>query len=657
MEAKPVLAVDFGTSNTVVTKCSSDQSIPVGIDFGESRDGLATAILYRKGKEPIVGDKALEEFGDATDSERQTYTIRTQFKPDLAYSDEARKYSCDFLASLIRYATQQHIALELLSRQVIVGAPSEAPKEYHDALKSVAFQSGFGDIQIVDEPIGAIYFHVQSKDITPAEAMQGALVVDFGGGTCDFALVVHGEVKHSWGDMHLGGRLFDDVFYQWFIEQNPDATANMKAEHAEFFVLWFLCRQIKEKFSQLMAMDRTAKFRKAVGEFGRIDNVTWEKFLQRVREYRPSDTFAHYMSEVNPYAMEKFSLDSAVDILEWFRQSLRKGLQHEHVCQHKVACIILTGGSSSWPFVPEIVEEEMASIDVRPRMVRSDRPYATISEGLSILPSLQHRFTAVQDKLRKETPTFIKEKLHPLAERRIEESAERIADSIAVSLFDQRIKPILLDFRQKGGAVASLKQRIAQQSESFKPQIESIVEREIMRAFTALAVEAIELMIEWFREHDLIFQRRVGKLEKNPITTLPPFPPIDIFATIAKIITLVSIGIISTLYGSSTELAIFTTGPLGLVIGVIISLIIGALVATIGVENAKRRAENWDGCPLWIIRKALSEKKIFGIREDLKRLVKEKTLEQTSEAKKKLEQQIRKYVDDEIEALSAINQI
>ena len=46
MDVKPVIAVDFGTSNTYITKCPGDKSAPVGIDFGGGRDGLATAILY-----------------------------------------------------------------------------------------------------------------------------------------------------------------------------------------------------------------------------------------------------------------------------------------------------------------------------------------------------------------------------------------------------------------------------------------------------------------------------------------------------------------------------------------------------------------------------------------------------------------------------------
>ena len=122
----------------------------------------------------------------------------------------ARGYARDFLAGLLEVARRQNKDIAPIERQVIFGVPSEASAAWRDALSAIAREAGYGDIKTVDEPKGAIYFHIQRKDITPIEALTGALVVDFGGGTCDFVMA-GGEVMHSWGDMHLGGRLFDDL--------------------------------------------------------------------------------------------------------------------------------------------------------------------------------------------------------------------------------------------------------------------------------------------------------------------------------------------------------------------------------------------------------------------------------------------------------------
>ena len=70
METPNILAIDFGTTNTYFSKCPADQISPVGVDFGTGRDGLPTAILYRGEHEPLVGEPALHEYGEASDVER-----------------------------------------------------------------------------------------------------------------------------------------------------------------------------------------------------------------------------------------------------------------------------------------------------------------------------------------------------------------------------------------------------------------------------------------------------------------------------------------------------------------------------------------------------------------------------------------------------------
>ncbi len=106
-EVQPVLAIDFGTSDTYVTKCPGDKEDPVGVDFGDGRDGIATAILYRDGKEPLIGYVALEEFGDAG-VEHDDYSIRAQFKPDMLSSPEARTDARNFLVGLLALGRRQH---------------------------------------------------------------------------------------------------------------------------------------------------------------------------------------------------------------------------------------------------------------------------------------------------------------------------------------------------------------------------------------------------------------------------------------------------------------------------------------------------------------------------------------------------------------------
>jgi len=660
-EIRPVLAVDFGTSNTYVTKCPGDKEEPVGLDFGDGRDGIATAILYRGGEEPVIGTMALEEFGEGA-ADHPEYDIRTQFKPDLATSAEARRNARDFLVSLLELARRQNKDIAPAQRQVIFGAPSEASDSYRDALRNIARDAGFGEIKVVDEPKGAIYFHINRKDITPAEALRSALVVDFGGGTCDFALLVRGEVMHSWGDLYLGGRLFDDLFYQWFIDQNPDAVAAMRRERAEFFMLSVRSREAKEKFSLAMTLDRGRVFRRSMGEFGRIGEVTWDAFLQRASRYRPSETFTHYLQAMNPGAYEQlFATAAGLDLLGWFRRSLRQGLADERVRGRDLACVILTGGSSAWPFVAEIVEQELADLKPSPRLVQSDRPYVTVSQGLSIIPAFQVRLASTQTGLRAELPGFISDRIAPLIERRMNDSAERIAELVAAGLFDERIDPILRAVRDEGGSVAALKARIAEQAAAFKPEIERIVTTEIGKVLSGIAADTTELMQDWYRRHRLV----VGEvLTSNGVPValgegLRIGDP-NIYGQIKDIVWALSTTIVTVLVavisgGAGT--ALIASGPVGLVVGAIIGLAAGALAMAYGVEEAKRRAEHWEGTPVWLLRRVLTDAKIAELRADIKTQVADRVKEQTDRARQALEEQIGQRVEQEIENLSAISQL
>lgn len=665
-EPRPVLAIDFGTSNTYVTKCPGDKEDPVGVDFGDGRDGIATAILYRAGKEPLIGHVALEEFGDAG-AEHEDYRIRAQFKPDLISSTEARTYARDFLVGLLALARRQHKDIAPLQRQVIFGVPSEASETYRLALRTIAQEAGFGDVKTVDEPKGALYFHLQRKDITPLEALEGALVVDFGGGTCDFALLVRGEILHSWGDMHLGGRLFDDLFYQWFIEQNPEAVAAMRRERAEFFVLAVRCRELKEKFSLAMALDPTTVYRKTLGEYGRIDAVTWDGFLARARRYRPSATFAQYLRAMNPPAGAYLdAFPHGIDLLDWFRQTLRQGLDHEQVRHQDLACVILTGGSSAWPFVADIVAEELRQIGPReterlPRLVHSDRPYVTVSQGLAIVPALQRRLAATQIDLRRELPEFIGTRIAPLIERRMEEAANRIAGLVAVDLFDGRIAPILRRFRQEGGSVADLEARLAEDAANFRPRLDAIVTTQLGKVLTGVAADTTELMQDWYRQHRLIVDQGLTHAGTSVDMTdgLRLTHP-DVFGEVSGVILALSTTLVTVLAATisgGAGTALVMSGPVGLLIGALVGLIVGVLAMRYGTGEAKRRAEQWEGAPLWLIARALSDTKIARLRDDFEGQVADKVTAQAEFARQALEDQISERVEREIASLAAISQM
>ncbi len=370
-----------------------------------------------------------------------------------------------------------------------------------------------------------------------------------------------------------------------------------------------------------------------------------------------------YLRTMNPQAYEQLlASDAGLDLLDWFRQTLRLGLTHERVRLQEPSCVILTEGSSAWPFVAAIIKEELTHFAQPPRLVHSDRPYVTVSQRLAILSALQARLTASQTGLRTELPVFISERIHPLLERRLEEVAERIAEQVAVGLFGEGIAPILTRFRREGGSVAALKAQIAAQAVAFQPQIETIVTGPIARVLSGVAADTTELMRDWYRRHRLIFDAGLTH-EDRAMTTGTGLRIADprIFAEIQKIQNVVFalsttiVAVLAAVISGGAGTALIMAGRMGLLLGALIGLIAGGLVLAYGVEEARRRTESREGIPRWLIARALTDEKIAALRADIKAQVAEKVRAQADSARAALEDQIRHQVEQEIDNLLAIS--
>ena len=607
MELRNILAIDFGTTNTYFCKCPADQISPIGIDFGTGRDGLPTAILYRGQREPLVGEPALHEYGEASPQEREDYRLYAQFKPDIVESAEAAQAATDFLRSVVLQAQRQHIALDPANYDVIFGVPSEAQSAFREKLAQIAKSAGYGDVRLMDEPKGALLHHLWHKDFSPQEARRGILVIDFGGGTCDFAFLQSLQVSHSWGDMELGGRLFDDLFFQWFLEQNPGALADMENSGDTYYVHSYLCREVKEFFSLTMARDRFEKVSKSVGRYGSLRGMDWPSFLNRAQKYSPSPTFVRHMenmglrltedkgSRVSVPARLQSAIrnpQSAIDLIDWFRTTLAHGLTEQGIDTSTVSRVILAGGSSQWPFVADVVTEALGV--ERSRLMRSDRPYAVIAQGLSILPALQKKFDETREELRHDLPRFCRTQVRPLVEKVTDRYVAGVAADVTTELFDKIIRPILEDFRQTGGSVKSLRDAISGQVKANETKLTEIIEGRMRTLRLGLPGELNELLREWFELYGLsVGDKPLEEAQRTGAgqELIPPSTP-DLYGSIMDVVGWFVVALAATAGAAISGgggLHLLAAGPVGWVIGGVLV----AVAAFLAVRYGTARAGNW----------------------------------------------------------------
>ena len=657
MERRSILAIDFGTTNTYFSKCPADQISPLGVDFGTGRDGLPTAILYRGDREPLVGEPALHEFGEATAAERQGFRLRTQFKPDIVDSEEASRAATDFLHAVVSQAQRQHIALDPAQYDVIFGVPSEAGASFRDRLSHIAGAAGYGDVRLIDEPMGALLYHLWRKDFSPEEAQHGILVIDFGGGTCDFAFLQGLEVTHSWGDMELGGRLFDDLFFQWFVEQNPSVLVDMEQAGDIYYVHSYLCREVKEFFSLTMARDRTEKVSKSVSRYGSLRHMDWPAFLARARHYTPSPTFVRHREDMGLSMMRKPG--APIDLIDWFRATLAHGLAEKSIDAKAISRVILAGGSSQWPFVYDVVTDTLG-VD-RSRLMRSDRPYAVIAQGLSLLPALQDKFGKTREELRSDLPRFCRAEVRPLIEKVTSSYVGGVADDVTVEVFDQTIRPILEKFRQEGGSVQGLRDSISAQVQANETRLRDIIEDRMRTLRLGLPGQLNERLQSWFASYGLSVGENVLDAAQRKAADAENFQPgtPDVYGSVIEIVNWFVVGLAATtgaaiLGGGGIHL--LAAGPVGLVAGAVLGAVVAFLAVRYGTARARQLADAWQAPP-WVLKTVLWPSRIAGMRGDFRQRVAEMLRRQTATWQDELESRIRDVTGKQIDGLSEIVQL
>lgn len=659
MTDSSILAIDFGTTNSYYCKCPADQISPVGVDFGSGRDGIPTAILYRRDREPLVGNPALHEYGESSSEERAAYRLCTQFKPDITTSEESAKNAEDFLRTVVEQSQKQHIVLDPARHEVIVGVPAEAEEAFRDRLRKIAKAAGYGDVKLLDEPKGALLSHLWRRDFSPDEALRGVLIVDFGGGTCDFAFLRSLEEVRSWGDMELGGRLFDDLFFQWFLEQNAEALREIERAGDTYYVHSYLCREVKEFFSLTMARDRSESVNKSVGRYGSLRDVKWEAFLDKAAAYEPSPAFVSYLMGIGVDSDKLVRPNEQIDLIEWFRQSLNQGLAEKKIKAGDISRVILAGGSSQWPFVYDVVSE-MLGLDPS-KLMRSDRPYAVIAEGLAILTPLQRQFEKTREELRRELPEFCRIKVKPLVQNTTEAYVSDVATDITLELFDKQIKPVLQEYRDTGGSLAALKSNVSSTAKSFEPELRKIVEDRMQTLRLGLPEQVRDVLTAWIESHGLsigdaqIEQGREISIGSDAIGSGAP----DLYGGVMDTVGWFVVGIATSLGailcgGAGT--AILVSGPVGLIGGAVLALVVAYLTVRHGKEKAAKLAENWNA-PAWVIKRALTQSKIHKARRQFESQLEERLRAETVTLQDEFETRIRKITELQIEGLSEIAQL
>jgi hypothetical chaperone protein len=195
---KPIIGIDFGTTNSVISILQPDGSLSTKrhVISGAELDVFRTVLCFwseetRKGASlhNAAGPHAIRAYlEDPLDSRlimsMKTYLAQRSFTQT---SIAGRTFSLEALVALFLRALlgDEHDGCKVVAGRPVRFAGELADDDHGEARLRQSFaQAGFPDIDVALEPEGAGYRFAQTLD-GPATVLVG----DFGGGTSDFSVM------------------------------------------------------------------------------------------------------------------------------------------------------------------------------------------------------------------------------------------------------------------------------------------------------------------------------------------------------------------------------------------------------------------------------------------------------------------------------------
>ncbi|MBB5142399.1 Hsp70 family protein [Desulfovibrio intestinalis] len=507
-----ILGIDLGTSNTYVYGAhkSSSAPHPVILPRVSAPDGcVETAILYENDSPLLIGHLAESEYY-ANASLRSRRELRSQFKPEIGEENaEAARWMTDFLRMLRKELPQDTLESD---SQIFVGVPSRTRESFGISLSQCFKDAGWPAPSLIKESDAAMISCLQSGAIELDDLEHSLLILDFGGGTCDFTLAENSEILQCGGDRLLGGRLFDDLLFQLFCRHNPGLLNQVQADVCEYYVHWVLCKAEKERFSKILQQDVNSAVSLHLSWFDAqgkqkhayLHELTWQQVVNAAESYTASESLLGILRQyANRGALGAVAGDMLqgrqVGLISWFKDIL-----YEIRRQKSIDKVILTGGSSGWFFAHDAVRDVFGTDNI----VMSPRTYEDIAFGLALYPMLLNTHLRIKTLLEEQSEDFCM-RVSDLAQGIFEKHTKMAAKTCAERIAVRDILSVLESAQEARKTVEDIEREISERIQNDTGLLTIVQER------TEAARKEIEKELRlqfnrWLRENGVYLAPRLN---------------------------------------------------------------------------------------------------------------------------------------------------
>jgi len=385
-----VIAIDFGTSNTVISYLNPDTKKAETLKFSDisrvfkikKKNGesieipvIPTLVFVKNNEELILGQKVRSQRLGIAKPER----LFQSFKRDLAADFQppprqidGNSYSAELISELfVREIWQQLSKQHIEPKQVIFTAPVGAFERYIDWFRDLGNKLGAEQVSIVDESTAAALGYAVKR---PGAIV---LVVDFGGGTLDLSLVktgalpttkktgkprLKGEVLAK-SDAYIGGIDIDN----WIAENYLYKTGSTREEIGS--IGWQNILELSERLKIALCRKEEAK-------------ESWfddENFIARELELTRKE-----LEEILESRQLLQQLRDALD--DVLLMAMGKG-----VTKNDIERVLLVGGTCLIPAIQNLIVSYFGK-----QKVKMNKAFDAVAHGALIVRNL----TEVEDYLR-----------------------------------------------------------------------------------------------------------------------------------------------------------------------------------------------------------------------------------------------------------------
>jgi molecular chaperone DnaK len=480
-------------------------------------------------------------------------------------------------------------------------------------------------------------------------------VIDFGGGTLDVALVDKDGIQEPWGNPILGGRLFDDLFYQWLIENNPKIDLHGFSDD-DLMSAWCVgCRKLKEDFSRHWRRrgvgTNFTDFRGGVclqtnEVVGRLQNASLSEFRERASTYRPTDIAQRYFSEVGGN-LGSIGIDGPIDLLKLVRDALSNSGRVDRKSRD-YSLVILTGGSSSWPFMSELAADVF---DVATeQIISSASPEVTIGQGLAIYNVIRDRHRGARKRIESERAegrqTLIKQ-----VDKKLASFSNEIAKSVSTKLMTQ-VRPIYLAWYREGGRLIDVEKKAAKLCHDFAP--ERLVEQRWGQLKQEITHLTIVFVADWLKGHGIKVNLETVAFALSSSGLAKSSEKLDVSTAIedgiAGSFTAMLAGVVAIIGGmlaGGGGVALIATGPVGWLIGAVIAF--GAVFGLHGQIKERVKTYTFEGISLSFLHRLVKEEKLNEKFDEAEAMLSASLSEKIGKEMEANKKDLIRYLDQSIE--------